>query len=1015
MNRNQVTLLLWQLCLFILVFGHNTYAGVDSSLYLVKNFTNENGLPQNSVNAIIADEYGFIWMATEAGIVRFDGRNFKLFNKKNTNMNRSRISTIQQSPSGAFYAISEDWSLIGIGKGKISGIKSAIDTFKSLPPECYIQWTWNYTDWPSYGEYDSLWLPLNKQTSVILTKKKSLLWYQNRKMIAALPFDTLRHFRSVFTLQGSLFYFPQIHNSRRLQELTPQGNHEVLWKGDILQEPANAHYVLCSSNSNKMVFLYTNNNLYLLEKQSDGSIHTSRILSGFDLAKKGICSGYYDRKHKRLFLGSSYNGLYIFEPKYFQAKTYLGKDGSNNMFYEQLAYSDSTILTGKGILFSPERPATRVPFPSKNVIYNYGATFFKAKDGIIWIGDISKLSKHSKDLRKQLKEWNLPQAFTICENPEGILWIAAKGNGIFRLNTRDDSDPELIYPTKDYILCMYPDENNCIWVGSEQRLIKLHTQSLSIDTIQGLNRKVIRSLYISGRDEVWVCTYEDGFFLYKNNKLTRFPTDKKGYLGTVHRILEDSKGYFWITTNNGLFQVSKQDLLAYAADKKKIPFYYYYNKSAGFNTNEFNGGSQQVGLKLPNGYFSFSSMDGIVFFRPQVVNPDLPDAPLLIDKIEVNEKGYRSKDSITVARPFSTLRFRIATAYFGNPDNLVFEYRLDDNEKWNTVENETFAFNSLPAGHHQVSVRKRTGFGNHYNYATINVFVPPVFYEKWWFIAGLILLVGCLVGLFVRLRMMYLKRQNRMLEFTVAKRTSELENFIGVLEVSEAKLAEELRVQKKLIGNIAHDIKTPLNFLTISAKHLLKKVSEGKVPDYDEAESIYASSGRIYNLTDNLTNYLMARLESGNRKQEVNLYQLIERKGEMFDIALKGQRSKLINKIDKEQIVYAHAQLLDMVLHNLIDNAIKHTSDGMIICAAAQTGNIVSVTIEDQGTGLDERKLKKYNSFFNLDEDTEIYKGLGFLIIKDILPMISATLLFKPSPIKGLTAQVTIRQDDQLF
>ena len=52
--------------------------------YLVKTWTTENGLPQNTINAIVKSPVGYIWIGTDAGLTRFDGMNFKTFTKINT-------------------------------------------------------------------------------------------------------------------------------------------------------------------------------------------------------------------------------------------------------------------------------------------------------------------------------------------------------------------------------------------------------------------------------------------------------------------------------------------------------------------------------------------------------------------------------------------------------------------------------------------------------------------------------------------------------------------------------------------------------------------------------------------------------------------------------------------------------------------------------------------------------------------------------------------------------------------
>ena len=62
---------------------------VNGQQFSVQNYTDENGLPQNSVKSIATDNAGFIWLATENGLVRYDGHQFDLFDKNQTqdNMN----------------------------------------------------------------------------------------------------------------------------------------------------------------------------------------------------------------------------------------------------------------------------------------------------------------------------------------------------------------------------------------------------------------------------------------------------------------------------------------------------------------------------------------------------------------------------------------------------------------------------------------------------------------------------------------------------------------------------------------------------------------------------------------------------------------------------------------------------------------------------------------------------------------------------------------------------------------
>ena len=67
---------------------------INAQNYTVQNFTDENGLPQNSVKSIAIDNVGYIWLATENGLVRYDGQQFTLFDKSITNAQSNRIINI---------------------------------------------------------------------------------------------------------------------------------------------------------------------------------------------------------------------------------------------------------------------------------------------------------------------------------------------------------------------------------------------------------------------------------------------------------------------------------------------------------------------------------------------------------------------------------------------------------------------------------------------------------------------------------------------------------------------------------------------------------------------------------------------------------------------------------------------------------------------------------------------------------------------------------------------------------
>lgn len=995
--------LLRLLCL--LLTGYQVQAGnVDTSGYYIDRYSNENGLPQNSVKAIAKDEYGFIWLATEAGLCRFDGQHFSLFNKFNTDILSSRIVNIWRSQAnGGLYAITERWSMLGIKNGAIT---SEFKTWEYLSRKISefaitgttLQPSWKYKNWKDPYRLDSLKFTLTNKQILLLKRNGSVLWFKQEKLMAKRELHAPQKFNSFFTIDSSLYMLDRSPSVNAVTEITPWGMVSVSLKGDILKQRQPGERFLCINQSAAQIFIYSNKCFYLISKQSDGTLDTRLLLEGFDFEQMKISAGFYDTAHKRIFLGSYIKGLFVFTRKIFTTRT-RGSEG-DNVFYDLIPYSDSSVLTGKGTLLyaGSDRYQT---FPKINVSGSLlGRILYRSVDSTIWTADWDYVYRFTSDGKEIISTWKVKGVSAITYiAPSGEMWLGTDKNGLYVVQPqRPDQPPRLLFASSDYIACMQQEGKDIVWVGTNSNLLRCRLSSMKLDTIKQLNYKVVRGIHISDTNKVWLCTYEDGLYLYCDGKVTKFPIDRNKFLSSVHHIAEDKKGFFWITTNNGIFQVSRQALFEYVQHKDKIPYFHHYTKKSGLNTNEFNGGGQQVGAQLKSGYVAFASMDGVVFFKPDEVQAELPNGPILIDQLELDGKKIAVVDTIILDHDFTNLKFRVTTAYFGNPDNVLFEYKLD-NAHWIILENETFAFNTLAAGKHTLIIRKRSGFEHRYNYKQIMIRVKPAFYETGIFRFACLLLLFVLIWLFLKLRLGFLNRRNKYLEQVVADRTSDLKGIINALEMSEQKLGDELLFQEKLNKNIVHDIRTPLKYLVLFSKYMFQKVKKSEVPSIDEVEGIYFSSERIYNYTDKLTSYLKARMEKTQSKSKVNLYEVVGQNEAIFLLALREKNNTIINDLLQDLTIVTYHQIFDILMHNLIDNAIKNTHNGTISISSKYDnhGNLI-VRIGDTGKGMTAHEADMYNKYLagKGDDESEQYTGFGFSTIKDILPLLNIDIVIHP-------------------
>ena len=148
----------------------------------------------------------------------------------------------------------------------------------------------------------------------------------------------------------------------------------------------------------------------------------------------------------------------------------------------------------------------------------------------------------------------------------------------------------------------------------------------------------LRTVYRDKQGNLWLGSYGQGYYLFRDGRFTKMPEDEAYRLKIVSCFLEDRKGFIWMTTNNGLFQCAVKDLYRYASDTTRQVYHHYYGKESGLKTSEFNGGCTPSGLELASGLFAFPSMNGVVLFHPDSIKPALPTSKLFIEQVLLDGK-----------------------------------------------------------------------------------------------------------------------------------------------------------------------------------------------------------------------------------------------------------------------------------------------------------------------------------------------------------------------------------------
>lgn len=198
--------------------------------------------------------------------------------------------------------------------------------------------------------------------------------------------------------------------------------------------------------------------------------------------------------------------------------------------------------------------------------------------------------------------------------------------------------------------------------------------------------------------------------------------------------------------------------------------------------------------------------------------------------------------------------------------------------------------------------------------------------------------------------------------------------------------AEAERLRSSLLSSVSHDLKTPLAAIMGSASALVANETFQKNPAQRELlENIQGEAERLAHLVQNLLD--ATRLESGKVQLKKELFPLEEVLGNVLERLkrLLKQRDVAVRIPEGLPLVPADGVLLEQVLINLLENAVRHTPDqSRIEIFAHIENNAVKVTVTDQGVGLKEEELEKvFDKFYR--EPHSPGAGLGLAICRAIV------------------------------
>jgi len=988
-------------CCFLLLL--TTTKIICQENYTARWYTADNDeLYQNSINAIIQDKHHFIWMTTENGIVRFDGNNFIVFNSSNTTLEHNRFKDI--------FGSTEKDSLTSFNESKkeLVFIKNAkVQILKKNRPKYSLtrngKHFFFHDGLPSNFTIDKrerFFIRLSSGGIYFLDSEKIELCDSKMKSISKIAFKNDNIF-NFFALDNTLFY------------LSSDGNYQCFSKNGTSSgklNAFNANHKLYWNITTGQVFLSVKNKIYKL-KNLNGKLTAEFIVEYKELEANTIIAIYYDHNNNKLYLGSGTNGLCVISFPTFKSIT--KKTGKAEVYYAAQAFSDSTIITSEGLILNNQRVVDSIHFP-KSIYLDERISIALDNEKNIWISRGLKVLCFLKEsgYKKHLSYQFDQNPKTFFKDNSNTIWVSM-GEDVFhkpKLYSIKNGTAKLEGIFKNNINYI-AQLNNILYLASSNGLYEHNLKTKKLHFVKSTDKISIRSIFIDSKQKIWLTTYEKGFFLYSDHVLHSFPKDEERYLNSAHCIIEDKNNFFWISTNKGLFQVSREALIEYCKNKNTVIYYHQYTKSDGFLINEFNGGCQPCGNILKNGDIIFPSMNGLVFFNPNKVSTLLPGKNLFIDRVILDQKTITPKDTIVLNNNFQRVSFLVSYPYYGNPKNLNIEAKMDKmgNDHWERLKaDKSISFTTLPPGTYTLTFRSLSGFDTNYAYKKVILVVPAKFHQTIWFtILCCILFVGFVISLWY-IRLYYQKIKSLQLQIVIAKKTKKLAATVKKLEITENNLKQEIKQHEMLVKSMSHDIKSPLKFLSSSIKHLSENDTIQEDPKLkQQLGTLQTSTSQLYEYVENLIKYSSIFIEGKKLEDECySLYELIEESIQIFKKIAEAENNIIINNVPKALFVKTNKKALSIIIHNLIDNAIKNTKNGRISLLCTTQNNILNFKIVDNGKGMSKELIDYYHNFYK----TPILKNyhLGLHMIIELLILIEGNINIVSDIDKGTTIEIMV-------
>lgn len=996
--------------------------------------TTGSELSSNEITDIVQDKKGFIWIATQDGLNRFDGNGFLTLNMNlsdSNSLSSNRIASVAPQGEHMLLILHHSGVLdkLNLKKGTVSSQALSIENEKpqrilANGNQIIIQTTNGV--YSLKGKELSALLPAKKTGEIFQLKMDSegMIWVCSSKGLWVLR-GTSR-FQAVPGSQSFSFYDIS-RMSSGLTALTSKGLYKVNNQLHLKQLVAinNTKWVSKIHGTGNHVLLLGDNKV-MAYSMANNNLVTCVDANGYELIRgKAHCT--FKDAQGSLWVGSQENGITIIWPEaVFGNFNHIGfpttlDQGVYSMGFDQ---SSALWLGGRGSVKVVQKNGQAIN-QRLQTIANERITALSVSTEMPLLGtEQGKLAFLTPEM--EIEDLvSLPGASAIQSlHLEGTLVYCATSTGLgtYSIETGEYKNVESKLLQKTGVFDIYPFGGK-LFLSTEKGLLRLTPSNNAIELI-GL-KKVTKTSnspqihqMLAYNKKVWLATKDFGVLVLGENldkPELLFSIDRKNGLdhNYVSGLRIDKKNRAWIGTRNSLtrFEIGNKSL-------------FIFRNSDGISTGDF-----MMGSHAQSNQICFGGRKGAISFNPNVPKPSSSPVKLALTKVIEGENQYASPDvpfrkelSVGYHDNFFTLHFKALD--FKSPENVRYDYKIEGvHDKWISIGNTNFgSFPNPDPGTYTVKIRAFDSHGRPaVNELSLPLKIRPPFYASLWFkllIGGL--LAGLILGVYFY-NITQERRRNRRLEYEVDKRTFILkQQNVELAEAKESAL-ESSKAKSEFMATMSHEIRTPMNGL-LGTLDLMKGTQLNR-DQKDYLNTIAECGENMLAIINEILDY--SKIESGRLEPERHAFDfvhVVENAADLYASRASDKDVDFILDIDKRlpKKILSDQTRLTQVLNNLLSNAVKFTSEGFVKLsieqiASAEKSVEIKISVRDSGIGIKPEKFESiFDAFTQADSSTTREyggTGLGLAICKTIVTALGGKIWVESQPGKGSAFFVQLKTD----